>query len=87
MAKKSTTPWNCQCEVGQRNRTLAEIAGAGEEVMKPALLLHSCCGPCSTSVIERLAPDYEITVFFYNPCITDSKEYDCLLYTSDAADE
>ncbi len=41
MAKKSTTPWNCQCEVGQRNRTLAEIAGAGEEVMKPALLLHS----------------------------------------------
>ncbi len=64
MAKKSTTPWNCQCEVGQRNRTLAEIAGAGEEVMKPALLLHSCCGPCSTSVIERLAPDYEITVFF-----------------------
>ena len=40
MAKKSTTPWNCQCEVGQRNRTLAEIAGAGEEVMKPALLLH-----------------------------------------------
>ena len=76
MAKKSTTPWNCQCEVGQRNRTLAEIAGAGEEVMKPALLLHSCCGPCSTSVIERLAPDYEITVFFYNPCITDSKEYE-----------
>lgn len=76
MAKKSTTAWNCQCELGQSSRALAEIAGAGEEVMKPALLLHSCCGPCSTAVIERLAPDYDITVFFYNPCITDSDEYE-----------
>lgn len=40
------------------------------------MLLHSCCGPCSTSVIERLAPDYDITVFFYNPCITDRAEYE-----------
>lgn len=39
------------------------------------LLLHSCCGPCSTSVIERLADDYNITVFYYNPCITDAEEY------------
>ena len=43
---------------------------------KPSLLLHSCCGPCSTAVIERLAPDYEITVFFYNPNITDEEEYE-----------
>ena len=41
----------------------------------PKLLLHSCCGPCSTSVIERLMNDYEITVFFYNPNITDREEY------------
>ena len=40
------------------------------------LLLHSCCGPCSSAVIERLAPDYHITVFFYNPCITDQEEYE-----------
>lgn len=40
------------------------------------LLLHSCCGPCSTAVIERLAQDYSITVFYYNPCITDSDEYE-----------
>jgi len=45
-------------------------------VAKPALLLHSCCGPCSTACIERLLPDYKITVFFYNPNITDNEEYE-----------
>lgn len=42
---------------------------------KLGLLLHSCCGPCSTSVIERLVREYKITVFFYNPNITDREEY------------
>lgn len=42
---------------------------------KPELLLHSCCGPCSTAVVERLAEDYNITLFFYNPNITDQEEY------------
>lgn len=48
----------------------------GKEKEKQRLLLHSCCGPCSTSVIERLAEEYDITVFFYNPCITDFDEYE-----------
>lgn len=43
---------------------------------KPKLLLHSCCGPCSTAVVERLTGDYDITVFFYNPNITDKEEYE-----------
>ena len=43
---------------------------------KKKLLLHSCCGPCSTAVLERLYPDYDITVFFYNPNITDPEEYE-----------
>jgi epoxyqueuosine reductase len=42
---------------------------------KPELLLHSCCGPCSTAVVERLAENYKITLFFYNPNITDPEEY------------
>ena len=42
---------------------------------KPGLLLHSCCGPCSTAVIERLVDEFDVTVFFYNPCITDEEEY------------
>ncbi len=43
---------------------------------KKKILLHSCCGPCSTAVIERLLPDYDITVFYYNPNITDPAEYE-----------
>ena len=42
------------------------------------LLLHSCCGPCSTAVIEKLHEDgnFEITVFYFNPNITDREEYE-----------
>lgn len=40
------------------------------------MLLHSCCGPCSTAVIERLAEDWKITVFYFNPNITDPAEYE-----------
>lgn len=50
-------------------------ANREESLMKPALLLHSCCGPCSTAVIERLVRTYKITVFFYNPNISDRAEY------------
>ena len=42
---------------------------------KPRILLHACCGPCSTSCVERLAFDYDVTVFYYNPNITDQEEY------------
>ena len=42
---------------------------------KPRILLHSCCGPCSTAVIERLAPDYDITILYYNPNIYPEEEY------------
>lgn len=53
------------------------ITGSGfqETVRKPALLLHSCCGPCSTAVVERLVDEFDVTIFFYNPCITDEDEY------------
>lgn len=43
---------------------------------KASLLLHSCCGPCSTAVIERLAPRFRLTVYFYNPNITEREEYE-----------
>ncbi len=43
---------------------------------KPAILLHSCCGPCSTAVVERLSGRYDVTIFFYNPNITDKEEYE-----------
>lgn len=39
------------------------------------LLLHSCCGPCSSSVIEKLKPYFDITVLYYNPNIEPVTEY------------
>ena len=41
----------------------------------PTLLLHSCCGPCSSYVMEYLADFFRITVFYFNPNITDKEEY------------
>ena len=53
-------------------KSAAESTGAD---FRPSILLHSCCGPCSTAVMERLAERYRVTVFFYNPNITDEEEY------------
>lgn len=39
------------------------------------LLLHSCCGPCSTHVIEVLKNRYDLTIFYYNPNIFPQQEY------------
>ena len=39
------------------------------------LLLHACCAPCSSAVLERLGNFFRITILFYNPNITDEEEY------------
>ena len=39
------------------------------------LLLHSCCAPCSSYVLEYLRTFFRITVFYYNPNITEESEY------------
>ena len=45
---------------------------AGE---RPSLLLHSCCAPCSSYVLDYLKQYFNITLFYYNPNITDEQEY------------
>lgn len=42
---------------------------------KPKLLLHSCCAPCSSYVLEYLSKHFDITVLYYNPNIYPEKEY------------
>ena len=42
---------------------------------KPKLLLHACCGVCSSSVLERLYPFFDITILYYNPNIYPEGEY------------
>ena len=51
---------------------ISELVPLGEA---PRLLLHSCCGPCSSAVIEELSRYFKITVFYYNPNIYPPEEY------------
>ena len=49
-----------------------EISSFGN---KPKLLLHCCCAPCSSAVIERIANYFDITYFYFNPNIYPESEY------------
>ncbi|MDD2217173.1 MAG: epoxyqueuosine reductase QueH [Eubacteriales bacterium] len=66
------TERNVNCNKGN---ILLSYEWQSRRIKKPSVLLHSCCGPCSTSVVERLYTDYDVTVLFYNPNITDEYEY------------
>ena len=52
------------------------IDGLAVEGDRPRLLLHACCAPCSSYVLEYLSQYFEITVLFYNPNIYPASEYD-----------
>lgn len=39
------------------------------------VLLHACCAPCATAVVERLCAHFEVTLYFFNPCIMPEDEY------------
>ena len=47
---------------------------------KPKLLLHSCCGPCSSASLEKLKQFFDITIVFYNPNIYPKQEFDKRLF-------
>lgn len=42
----------------------------------PTVLLHCCCAPCSSTVLERIADKAKVTVFFFNPNISPADEYE-----------
>lgn len=54
------------------DKTLQKLT---QENKRPRLLLHACCAPCSSYVLEYLTAYFDITVFFYNPNISPEKEY------------
>ena len=54
----------------EMERQIAVLSSPGE-----SLLLHSCCGPCSTAVLERLGAHFSTTLYFYNPNIDSEAEY------------
>lgn len=52
------------------------IEQLGKEGKVPNLLLHSCCAPCSSYVLEYLSEYFKITVLYYNPNISPKEEYE-----------
>ena len=59
-------------EIGSIEEQIEKINESGQ---KSRLLLHACCGPCATSVLEYLTPYFDITVFYYNPNILPKEEF------------
>jgi len=51
------------------------IEGLKPETGRKKLLLHSCCAPCSSYCLEYLSKFFDITLYYYNPNITDKQEY------------
>lgn len=56
----------------QFEKIISSVKSSGR---KPTLLLHSCCAPCSTSVIDSLKDFFDLTVYYYNPNIYPEEEY------------
>ena len=54
------------------DETLKQISLSGKT---PKLLLHACCAPCSSYVLEYLSEYFEITIYYYNPNIHPENEY------------
>lgn len=57
----------------EMERVLTQIAATGQ---RPRLLLHSCCAPCSSAVLERLNAAFDIAVYYFNPNIDPAEEFE-----------
>lgn len=65
---------NFQKELDKKLIEIKNLAD-GDNGDRPSLLLHACCGPCSSYVLEYLVQYFDITVFYYNPNIYPEEEY------------
>lgn len=54
---------------------LEKLISSLSESEPPTLLLHSCCAPCSSYTLEYLTQHFSVTIFYYNPNITEAEEY------------
>lgn len=70
-ARKIMNRINYQKELDQ---IIEKLPGAGEG-LAPSVFLHSCCAPCSSYVLEYLSRYFYITVFYFNPNISETGEY------------
>lgn len=59
------------------DREMEKIVSANKKSgVKPSLLLHACCAPCSSACLERVKDEFNLTVYYYNPNIDGAAEYD-----------
>lgn len=65
------------CNINYQKELEKILAGlpSGDACNAPTLFLHSCCAPCSSYVLEYLCSYFRITVFYYNPNIASTEEY------------
>lgn len=63
-------------KVNYQKKLEETIAGEAAAGRTPRLLLHSCCAPCSSYVLEYLSDFFLITVLYYNPNISQKEEYE-----------
>ena len=54
---------------------VADVTGVEAGHKPPRLFLHSCCAPCSSYCLEYLCTYFAVTVFYYNPNISQESEY------------
>lgn len=64
-------PMNRRNYQREMEKIIARHAG-----QRPKLLMHCCCGPCSSSVLERLSDIFELTLLWYNPNIYPEAEFE-----------
>ena len=57
-------------------KELDKIISGIDESTPPRLLLHACCAPCSSYVLEYLSNYFDITLYFYNPNISPESEFE-----------
>lgn len=55
------------------NKLMADLSREGK---RPSLLLHACCAPCSSAVLEQLTEQFAVSVLFYNPNISPKSEFE-----------
>ena len=61
-------------KINYQKKMEQELDRLAAEGKIPRLLLHSCCAPCSSYVLEYLSSYFDITIFYYNPNITEEEE-------------
>lgn len=76
MTEKQTKPAGGPVRKRNYQRELEQVIGGLADGEAPTLLLHSCCAPCSSYVLEYLSQFFSITLLYYNPNISPRKEYE-----------